>query len=142
MTSFLWHFTVIVSVTGALVLVGAPLFPTIGSTAWWLLRLPLLVVMATVLLGVVLLLRRFERPRPWHIPDVETRRRHRDAAVAFGAALALLGILGFSVAGFAGVLSLRSATLVVVPMAALPSALILVTGYVLMHVAASPRHQQ
>ncbi len=139
MTSFLWHFTVIVSVTGALVLVGAPLFPPIGSTAWWLLRLPLLVLMATVLLGVVMLLRRFERPRPWHIPEVALRRKHRDAAVALGAALALLGILGFSVAGFAGVLSLRTATLVVVPMAALTSALILAAGYALMFWSASPR---
>jgi hypothetical protein len=95
--------------------------------------------MATVLFGVVMLLRRFERPHPWHIPEVVLRRKHRDAAVAFGAALALLGILGFSVAGFAGVLSLRTATLVVVPMAALTSALILVAGYALMFWSASPR---
>jgi hypothetical protein len=139
MTSFLWHFTVIVAVTGGLVLVGAPVFPVIGSTAWWLLRLPLLLVMAAVLLGIVLLLRRFERPEPWQIPAVTLRRRHRDVAAAAGAALALLGILGFSVAGFAGVLSLRTATLVVIPMAALPSALILAGGYALMLRSANPR---
>jgi hypothetical protein len=142
MTSFLWHFTVIVGVTGALVLVGAPVYPTIGSTGWWLLRVPLLVVMTAVLLGVVLLLRRFERPEPWQIPDVDRRRRHRDSAAAAGAALALLGILGFSVTGFAGVMSLRTATLVVVPMAAVPSALALVVGYLLMVRSASPRRRR
>ncbi len=138
MTSFLWHFTVIVAVTGLLVLVGAPVFPTIGSTTWWLLRLPLLVVMASVLFGVVVMLRRFERPTPWQIPDVALRRRHRNVNVAVGAGLALLGILGFSVAGFAGVLTLRTATLVVMPMSALPSALILAAGYGLMRWSASP----
>ncbi len=139
MTSFLWHFTVIVAVTGVLVLVGAPLFPTIGSTTWWLLRVPLLVLMGAVLLGVVMLLRRFERPAPWQIPEVALRRKRRDISVAAGAALALLGILGFSVAGFAGVLSLRTATLVVIPMSALPSALLLVAGYGLMRRSASAR---
>ncbi len=142
MTSFLWHFTVIVAVTGALVLVGAPLFPTIGSTTWWLLRLPLLVLMGAVLLSVVMMLRRFERPTPWQIPNVALRRKHRDVRVAVGVALALLGILGFSVAGFAGVLTLRTATLVFIPMSALPSALILVVGYGLMRHSAAPRHNQ
>jgi len=139
MTSFLWHLTVIVAVTGALVAAGAPLFPTIGSTAWWLLRPPLLLLMAVVLFGVVLLFRRFERPAPWRNPDVALRRKHRDATVALGAVLALLGVLGFSVAGFAGVLSVRTANLVVLPMATLPSALILAAGYLLMRRSAGSR---
>jgi hypothetical protein len=141
MTSFLWHLTVIVAVTGALVAAGAPLFPPIGSTAWWLLRPPLLLLMAVVLVGVVLLFRRFERSAPWQIPDVTHRRKHRDATAALGAGLALLGVLGFSVAGFAGVLSLRTANLVVLPMATLPSALILAAGYLLMRRSAGSRRE-
>jgi hypothetical protein len=43
--------------------------------------------------------------------------------------MALFGILGLSVAGFAGVLSLRTATLVVVPMASLPSVALVAVGY-------------
>jgi hypothetical protein len=38
-------------------------------------------------------------------------------------------LLGLSVAGFAGVLSLRTAELVVIPMACLPSVVLLVIGY-------------
>jgi hypothetical protein len=130
MTAFLWHLTVIVGVTGTLLLVGAPVFPPVGSAAWWLLRLPLLVLMAAVLTGVVAVFRRFERPRAWAIPLSAERRPHRDGLAAFGITLALFGVLGFSVAGFAGVVSLRTATLVILPMASLPATLLLLLGYV------------
>jgi hypothetical protein len=129
MTAFLWHLSAVVGVNGTLVLIDAPVFPPIGSAQWWLWRLPLLLLVAAVLTGVVAALRRFERPRRWTIPDPTRRRPHRDAATAAGAGLALLGLLGLSVAGFAGVLSLRTAELVVIPMACLPSVVLLVIGY-------------
>ena len=129
MTSFLWHLSAIIAVDGSLVLMGAPVFPPVGSGEWWLLRLPLLLLTAAVLAVVVTALRRFERPRRWTIPETETRRAHRDAGTAVGACLALLGLLGLSVAGFAGVLSLRTGQLVVVPMACLPSVAMLVAGH-------------
>jgi hypothetical protein len=129
MTAFLWHLSVVVAVNGTLVLIDAPVFPPIGSTQWWLWRLPLLLLVAAVLAVVVAGLRRFERPRRWTIPDPRNRRPHRDTATATGAVLALLGLLGLSVAGFAGVLSLRTAELVILPMACLPSVVLLVTGY-------------
>lgn len=129
MTAFLWHLTAVIAVDGALVLIGAPVFPEVGSVRWWLLRVPLLLLTAALLAGLVAAFRRFERPQRWVIPDVEHRHRHRDGLATLGAGLALFGILGLSVAGFAGVLSLRTATLVVVPVASLPSVALVVAGY-------------
>ncbi len=137
MTAFLWHLTVIVGVTGALVLLGAPFFPTIGTLGWWLLRVPLLALVGLVLAGVVAVFRRFERPRPTPIPEPDRRRAHRDGLAALGLALALTGVLGFSVAGFAGVLSLRTATLVFLPMSSAVSVLLLAAGMVLVRFAAT-----
>jgi hypothetical protein len=138
MTAFLWHLTVIVGVTGVLVLLDAPVFPPIGTAEWWLLRLPLLALMATVLAVVVSLFRRFERPQAWSVPEPQLRRPHRDVRAATGLVLALFGVLGFSVAGFAGVLSLRTATLVVVPMTSAVSALLLTGGILMVRHAAAP----
>lgn len=129
MTAFLWHLSAIIAVNGVLVLMDAPVFPPVGSADWWLLRLPLLLAVAVVLAMVVLGLRRFERPRRWQIPDQSTRRAHRAVGTVLGGLLVLVGILGLSVAGFAGVLSLRTAQLVVVPMASLPSVLLVLLGY-------------
>lgn len=139
MTAFLWHFSAIVIVNGALYLAGAPVFPPIGSLRWWLLRLPLLVLVALVLTGLVAVFRRFEAPRRFPVPPLPQRRPHRDGLAAVGLVMALLGVLGFSVAGFAGVLSMRTATLVVVPMSPLPSAALLVMGTLVVAWAASAR---
>ena len=121
MTAFLWHLSAIIAVNGTLVVLNAPVFPAIGSGEWWLLRVPLLLVTAALLAVVMLALRRFERPRAWVTPSVADRRPRRSGLATLGGILALLGILGLSVAGFAGVLSMRSEQLVVIPMASLPS---------------------
>jgi len=129
MTAFLWHLSSIIAVNGTLVLLDAPVFPPIGTAKWWLLRIPLLLLTAAVLAAVVLALRRFERPRAWEIPPVSERRPRRSGLATLGGVLALLGILGLSVAGFAGVLSMRSEQLVVIPMASLPSVVLVGIGY-------------
>ena len=129
MTAFLWHLSAITFVNGVLVVADAPVFPPVGTAEWWWLRIPLLVLVALVLTAVVMALRRFERPTAWQVPEPATRRRHRDAGSTGGGVLILVGMLGLSVAGFAGVLSLRTAELVVVPMASLPSVLLVVLGY-------------
>ena len=138
MTAFLWHLTVIVAVTGALLLLGAPVFPAVGTLGWWLLRVPMLVLVAGGLTVVVAVFRRFERPRPTPVPEADRRRAHRDGLAATGLVLALLGVLGFSVAGFAGVLGLRTATLVFLPMTSAVSALLLAAGMVVVRLAAAP----
>jgi len=129
MTAFLWHLSAIIAVNGTLVVLDAPVFPAIGSGEWWLLRVPLLLVTAALLAVVVLALRRFERPRAWVTPSVADRRPRRSVLATLGGILALLGILGLSVAGFAGVLSMRSEQLVVIPMASLPSVVLVGVGY-------------
>ena len=129
MTAFLWHLTAIITVDGTLIALDAPVFPDVGTGEWWLLRLPLLLITATVLALLVAIFKRFERPRRWVIPPADRRRAHRDGAATIGGILALLGILGLSVAGFAGVLSMRTAQLVVIPMASLPSVILVVAGH-------------
>jgi hypothetical protein len=141
MTAFLWHLSSIIAVNGTLVLFDVPVFPPVGTTRWWLLRIPILILVATLLAAVVFALRRFERPKRWTAPDLEVRRPHRDRAATLGGLMTLCGILGLSVAGFAGVLSMRTAQLVVVPMASLPSVLLVGAGYWLTLKAASGQHQ-
>jgi hypothetical protein len=141
MTAFLWHLSSIIAVNGTLVLLDVPAFPPVGTAQWWLLRLPLLALVALLLSAVVFALRRFERPKRWSVPELELRRPHRDRAATLGGLLTLFGILGLSVAGFAGVLSMRTAQLVVIPMASLPSVLLVAAGYWLTLQAASVRHQ-
>jgi hypothetical protein len=138
MTAFLWHLSAIIAVNGVLVVLDAPVFPPVGSGEWWLLRLPLLVAVGLVLSALVLTFRSFEKPRPWSLPDLALRRPHRDLGTVAGGLLILVGILGLSVAGFAGVLSLRTAQLVVVPMASLPSVLLVLAGVWLTTRSASP----
>jgi hypothetical protein len=113
-------------------------FPAVGTGEWWLLRIPMLAATAAVLSLLVLTFRGFERPQRWETPGVSARRSHRDLGTVVGGVLVLIGILGLSVAGFAGVLSLRTAELVVVPMASLPSVLLVVLGYWLTLRWASP----
>jgi fucose 4-O-acetylase-like acetyltransferase len=63
MTLFLWHSTVLVLVIGLLVKLGGPglgLAP--GTGLWWWARLPWVVLLAAILLPVMGLLGRFERP--------------------------------------------------------------------------------
>lgn len=138
MTAFLWHLTAITMVSGGLLLSGGPFFPDVGSVSWWLLRLVFLLLVVAVLTVLVALFRRFERPRRLVVPPPGQRRAHRDGLAALGLALSLLGVLGFSVAGFAGVLSRRTATLVVLPMTPAVAALLLGLGALLVRWAAAP----
>lgn len=138
MTAFLWHLTSIVLVTGGLALVGAPVFPAVGGIAWWLLRIPFLLACGSLLACFVALFRRYETPRPTAIPPRDRRRPHRDGLAALGLSMALLGVLGFSVAGFAGVLSLRTSALVVIPMSTALAATLVWAGRALATRAASP----
>ncbi len=139
MTAFLWHLTAIVLVTGSLALIGAPMFPDVGGTAWWLLRLPFLMACAAVLAAFVAVFRRFERIAPLAVPPPHARRSHRDQWVALGVVAALMGVLGFSVAGFAGVVSLRTETLVLIPMSSAVAAVLVWGGRALVDWAGGSR---
>ena len=128
MTAFLWHFTAIVLANGIVVRAGLPT-PLPGTWQWWLSRLPLLLLVAVLLAGLVALFRRYEAPRDWAVPDRSARRPHRDGMAAVAVSIALLGVLGFSVTGFDGVSRLLTHTLVVIPMTPLANLLLLWFGF-------------
>ncbi|MEU1566443.1 hypothetical protein ABZ504_39670 [Streptomyces mirabilis] len=61
MTLYLWHMLPVLILAAAFYLTGLAPEPTLGSAAWWGLRLPWLLVLGVVLTGVVRALRPLER---------------------------------------------------------------------------------
>ena len=61
MTLYLWHMLPVLIVAGAFYLTGLAPEPAYGSGSWWALRVPWLVVLTVVLVGVVGALRPLER---------------------------------------------------------------------------------
>ncbi|MFJ3276129.1 acyltransferase [Streptomyces sp. NPDC086776] len=61
MTLYLWHMLPVLVVAAAFYLTGIAPEPAFGSGAWWGLRLPWLLVLGVVLVGVLLALRPLER---------------------------------------------------------------------------------
>lgn len=97
MTLFLWHSTILVVVIGLLVKLGGPglgLEP--GTAVWWWARLPWVALLASVLLPVMGLLGRFERP-----PAAKTVPRGPWIPL-LGAALFCLGIAVLALKGVGG----------------------------------------
>lgn len=137
MTAFLWHLTAIVMANGIVVRAGLPT-PLPATPAWWLSRVPLLALVLVILAGFVALFRRYEAPREWRIPEPGLRRAHRDGMAAVAVAVALLGVLGFSVTGFDGVSRLLTHRLVVIPMTPLLNLLLLWFGFWFVSWAARP----
>ena len=78
MTVFLWHLTALVLAVLALHPLGLP-DPSPGTPAWWALRPLWLLVPAALLVPLVALFARFERPHPtrWPAPTGHRHRRHR-----------------------------------------------------------------
>ena len=132
MTAFLWHLTAIVLVHALLATAGVP-FPTVGGGLWWAMRLPLLGLIALVLAMLVAGLGRFEQPPPG-------RRTARGGTLGSALALAAVavGLLGFAVCGFQGVLGLTTHSLVGLPMTAAWSGLLVVAGTTYVLRAAQP----
>jgi hypothetical protein len=128
MTAFLWHLTALFAATGALLVLNVGQ-PPVGTAAWWLLRPLWIVLLALLTAGLVAASRRADRPRPATI--AEPSRRHTIAA-ATGIALCALGVLGFSMVGFSGLLAGRTATLVVLPVTPLSSSAVLAVGAALL----------
>ena len=98
MTLFLWHLTALVLA----VLVLHPLGvtePTPGTPVWWALRPLWLLVPAAVLVPLVALFARFERPAPTLGTTARTRRHGAPAAAVLGLAAVVLGVLGVAVSG-------------------------------------------
>ncbi|MBE1492035.1 acyltransferase family protein [Plantactinospora soyae] len=60
LTIFLWHLTAVILLAGALDALGVLPTPQVGSTAWWLWRIPWLVLLAVVLAVLVAAFGRIE----------------------------------------------------------------------------------
>ncbi|MFE9043259.1 acyltransferase [Streptomyces sp. NPDC007818] len=125
MTAFLWHLTAMLGVYGALLGLGAPL-PAPASGAWWA-QVPLRFAAAGLLTALlVAVFRRFEAPAP-----VAPATDRGGPLAALGITLALLGVLGLSLTGFAGLLDGHSATLIAVPVTAPAAVALALAGWLL-----------
>ncbi|MEU8795834.1 acyltransferase [Streptomyces sp. NPDC048643] len=102
MTLYLWHMLPVLVVAAAFYLTGLAPEPALGSASWWALRVPWLLVLCTVLVGVVVALRPLERglallherTRPTAVPG-------RPWFLWLGVATTVLALSRFAVRGFA-----------------------------------------
>ncbi|MFE5947616.1 acyltransferase [Streptomyces sp. NPDC056480] len=133
MTAFLWHLTAMLGVYGAMLGLGAEL-PAPASGAWWA-QVPLRFLAAGLLTALlVAAFRRFEAP----VPAVPATGGGGPVA-AVGITLALLGVLGLSLTGFAGLLDGHSATLIAVPVTAPAAVGLALAGWLLVERAGRHR---
>ncbi|MFD6274293.1 acyltransferase [Streptomyces sp. NPDC060209] len=123
MTAFLWHLTAMLGVYGAMLALGIPL-PEPATGAWWAQVPVRMAAAATVTAVLVAAFRTFERP----VGVVPGRAASGAGAVsAVGVTLALLGVLGLSTVGYAGLLEGHTALLIAVHVSA-PAAVAMALG--------------
>ncbi|MFD3551392.1 acyltransferase [Streptomyces goshikiensis] len=121
MTAFLWHLTAMLAVYAAQLGLGLSL-PAPATAAWWA-QVPLRVLAAAALTGVlVAVFRRFEAPAAGAAAAPGS-----GPGAALGVTCCLLGILGLSMTGLGGLLEGHSATLVALPLTA-PAAIGMALG--------------
>lgn len=102
---YLWHMVPVVVLGTTLVASGA--FPQrpVGSGAWFALRVPWLVLLAALLVALVAVVGRFERPGARRPPrEGPAVRPPSGLAVGAGVAACLGGLLGLGVGGTDGLL--------------------------------------
>ncbi len=132
MTAFLWHLTAMLGVYGAMLALDVPL-PEPATAAWWA-QTPLRLAVAAALTAVlVAAFRTFERPAP-----TAAVQGHGPLA-ALGATLTLLGVLGLSMVGFAGLLEGRTALLIAIPVSAPAAVAMTLCGWLLVERAGRGR---
>lgn len=136
MTAFLWHLTAMLGVYGAMLALDVPL-PEPATAAWWA-QTPLRLAFAAALTAVlVAAFRTFERPAaPATPPATATATATAPGTgsaplAALGATLCLLGVLGLSMVGFAGLLEGRTALLIAVPVSAPAAVAMTLCGWLL-----------
>ncbi|WP_411117515.1 acyltransferase family protein [Streptomyces sp. 058-1L] len=142
MTAFLWHLTAMLGVYGAMLALDIPL-PEPATAAWWA-QTPLRLAVAAALTAVlVAAFRTFERPTaPATPPAAATATASGTGSAplaALGATLCLLGVLGLSMVGFAGLLEGRTALLIAVPVSAPAAVAATLCGWLLVERAGRAR---
>ena len=136
MTAFLWHLTAMLGVYGAMLALG--LTPPDPATAAWWSQVPVRVAAAVVLTAaLVAAFRRFEQP----VPAAPATGTGGPLAV-LGITLALFGVLGLSMTGFAGLLEGHTATLIAVRVTAPAAIAMTLAGWLLVERAGrTARHR-
>lgn len=124
MTAFLWHLTAMLGVYGAMLALGLPL-PEPATGAWWAQAPVRMTVAAAVTAVLVAAFRTFERPARVAAPSRGSGGA--GAVAAIGVTLALLGVLGLSMVGYAGLLEGHTALLIAVHVSA-PAAVAMALG--------------
>ncbi|MEU1169874.1 acyltransferase family protein [Streptomyces microflavus] len=140
MTSFLWHLTAMLGVYGAMLALDVPL-PEPATAAWWA-QTPLRLAFAAALTAVlVAAFRTFERPAAPAAPPATATAPGTGSAplAALGATLCLLGVLGLSMVGLAGLLEGRTALLIAVPVSAPAAVAATLCGWLLVERAGRAR---
>ena len=99
LTVFLWHMVPVVIVGTTLVAGGVLPQHDVGSGAWWAWRVPWLVILATLLVAIVAVVGRWERPR-----SSAPRADQSPLTTVVGVVLSLAGLAGLGVGGPDGVL--------------------------------------
>jgi hypothetical protein len=97
LTVFLWHMTAFVVAGLTFLATGLVPQPAVGSPEWFVLRIPWLAVAAVLLVAIVALMRRWERPLP---PD--PRARPSPVAVAAGVVAVFVGMASLGVSDTRG----------------------------------------
>ncbi|MFJ1956433.1 acyltransferase [Streptomyces microflavus] len=138
MTAFLWHLTAMLGVYGAMLALDVPL-PEPATAAWWA-QTPLRLAVAAALTAVlVAAFRTFERPAAPATPPATATGTGSAPLAALGATLCLLGVLGLSMVGFAGLLEGRTALLIAVPVSAPAAVAMTLCGWLLVERAGRAR---
>jgi hypothetical protein len=117
MTAFLWHFTALIGIYAILWLAGVTMNDVPTGARWWAIKGLLLIPFLGFVLLLVMVFRRFDRPA--RRAAVVGPARWRASVAALGAACATLGMLGFAMVGFRGVISGYTGMVVGIPMTTL-----------------------
>ena len=131
MTAFLWHLTAMFLATAVTMALGFA-GPAVGSVTWWVLRPVWLGVLVLLTAALVAAFRGADRPRATSVGT------QRNGFAVIGMVLCTVGVLGFSAVGFGGLLAGRTATLIVLPVTPLTSALLVAGGAALLRVTRRP----
>ncbi len=137
MTAFLWHFTALIGVYLALWIAGVTLDDSPTTAAFWWIKLAVLVPFLVVVLALVMVFRRFDRPPPR--AELVGPSVTRSALAALGVGCAIVGMIGFAITGFRGLATGYVGHVVGVPMTAWAAAALVVASAVVTRLAVSRR---
>jgi hypothetical protein len=129
MTAFLWHFTALIGVYAILWLSGVSMTDPPTHWRWWAIKGLLVVPFLGFVVLLVLVFRRFDRPAAR--VDVAGPAAWRAVLAAASAACAIVGMLGFAVVGFRGVVSGYVGHIAGVPMTSVGASLLVGASAVL-----------